>query len=86
MQEALEILRQPTFAWKEGQFDNTLPSINLEKYCKTLENLKEFRFYLSLPCNFKASNTFIHAWKAYWVDPLLQKLCEKLSEVKVIIL
>lgn len=46
MQEALEILRQPTFAWKEGQFDNTLPSINLEKYCKTLENLNDSTIYL----------------------------------------
>lgn len=59
MKEALEILRQPTFAWKEGQFDNTLPSINLEKYCKALENLKGHH-YLSLLCNFKVSNIFIH--------------------------
>lgn len=51
-----------TFAWKEGQFDNTLPSINLEKYSKTWENQKELH-YFSLPYNFKGSNIFIHAWK-----------------------
>lgn len=36
------------FAWKEGQFDNALPSINLAKCCKTLENLKELHCF-SLP-------------------------------------